>query len=315
MQEWEDPLASISISDFCSDRGTTNQPSLLLPKSYCRDIYIHTLLILFFFFWLMWGFVVKSSFSSSFKKKPNCYSVKTFPAFCRRLEDEKIKLPQSSNHNRWLFREFSTFIVCCLSLRFSDTSGIRVAGLDSLYLLTIASIRVEFLHFFYLSSLSRVPPPSCGAVCHTELRRFQQVPSLDLALPPDSFCVPRDFLVKSDRILMDIATGLVSLQERLSAGEQSETCIMLDGIKIEDHPLRSGQATLGVMLGESRSPAVETSADHCELRAQVKRWTVTPVWMPLLCMHAHCCCVSSHPRPWEPTKVHMYACKRLKQYR
>lgn len=49
---------------------------------------------------------------------------------------------------------------------------------------------------------------------------------------------------------MDIATGLVSLQ-RLSAGQQPETCIMLDGIKIEDHPLRSGQATLGVMLGES----------------------------------------------------------------
>lgn len=48
---------------------------------------------------------------------------------------------------------------------------------------------------------------------------------------------------------MDIATGLLSL-ERLSAGRQSETCIMLDGIKIEDHPLRSGQATLGVMLGE-----------------------------------------------------------------
>ncbi|GLD52687.1 LIM homeobox transcription factor 1-beta isoform X1 [Lates japonicus] len=49
---------------------------------------------------------------------------------------------------------------------------------------------------------------------------------------------------------MDIATGLVSL-ERLSAGEQSETCIMLDGIKIEDHPLRSGQATLGVMLAQA----------------------------------------------------------------
>ncbi|KAM8886678.1 LIM homeobox transcription factor 1, beta b isoform 1-T1 [Spinachia spinachia] len=47
---------------------------------------------------------------------------------------------------------------------------------------------------------------------------------------------------------MDIATGLVSL-ERLSAAEQSETCIMLDGIKMEDHPLRSGQAMLGVMLG------------------------------------------------------------------
>ncbi|CAB1414233.1 unnamed protein product [Pleuronectes platessa] len=48
---------------------------------------------------------------------------------------------------------------------------------------------------------------------------------------------------------MDIATGLVSLQERLSAGEQSETYIMLDGIKIEDHPMRQGQATMGVMLG------------------------------------------------------------------
>lgn len=54
---------------------------------------------------------------------------------------------------------------------------------------------------------------------------------------------------QSDRILMDIATGLVSL-ERLSAGRQPETRVMLDGIKIEDHPLRSGQATLGVMLGE-----------------------------------------------------------------
>ncbi|KAI4820870.1 hypothetical protein KUCAC02_028837 [Chaenocephalus aceratus] len=42
--------------------------------------------------------------------------------------------------------------------------------------------------------------------------------------------------------------GLVSL-ERLSARQPPETCIMLNGIKIEDHPLRSGQATLGVMLG------------------------------------------------------------------
>lgn len=85
------------------------------------------------------------------------------------------------------------------------------------------------------------------------------------ALPPDKkkqkpkkkkkhetafLCAAGFSLAKSDRVLMDIATGLVSL-ERLSAGEQPETCIMLDGIKIEDHPLRSGQATLGVMLGES----------------------------------------------------------------
>lgn len=33
MQEWEDPLASISISDFCSNWGTTSQPS------DCRDSY------------------------------------------------------------------------------------------------------------------------------------------------------------------------------------------------------------------------------------------------------------------------------------
>lgn len=61
---------------------------------------------------------------------------------------------------------------------------------------------------------------------------------------------------------MDIATGLVSL-ERLSAGQQSETCVMLDGIKIEDHHLRSGQATLGVMLGESSVAGCESllSAD------------------------------------------------------
>ena len=54
---------------------------------------------------------------------------------------------------------------------------------------------------------------------------------------------------ESDHIIMDIATGLVSL-ERLSTRKQSKTSIMLDGIKIEDHPLRSGQATLGVMLGK-----------------------------------------------------------------
>ncbi|KAJ0067552.1 hypothetical protein NL108_008522, partial [Boleophthalmus pectinirostris] len=49
---------------------------------------------------------------------------------------------------------------------------------------------------------------------------------------------------------MDVATGLVS-PERLSTEDLSVTCIMLDGIKIEDHPLRSGQATLGVMLAGS----------------------------------------------------------------
>lgn len=65
---------------------------------------------------------------------------------------------------------------------------------------------------------------------------------------------------------MDIATGPVS-QQRLSAGQQPQTSIMLDGIKIEDHPLRSGQATLGVMLGEfprtvGKSALLHTSGHH-----------------------------------------------------
>uniref|UniRef100_A0A3B1JSZ2 LIM homeobox transcription factor 1, beta b n=2 Tax=Astyanax mexicanus TaxID=7994 RepID=A0A3B1JSZ2_ASTMX len=50
-------------------------------------------------------------------------------------------------------------------------------------------------------------------------------------------------------IVMDIATGPESLQRRLCVGKGSRCSDMLDGIKIEDHPLRTGQATLGVMLG------------------------------------------------------------------
>lgn len=49
---------------------------------------------------------------------------------------------------------------------------------------------------------------------------------------------------------MDIETGLLSVG-RHSAEKQFNSFIMLDGIKMEEHLLRSGQATLGVMLGES----------------------------------------------------------------
>ena len=52
---------------------------------------------------------------------------------------------------------------------------------------------------------------------------------------------------------MDIETGILS--GRHSAEKQFNSYIMLDGIKMEDHPLRSGQATLGVMLGKFRSAA------------------------------------------------------------
>nr|XP_033815696.1 LIM homeobox transcription factor 1-beta isoform X2 [Geotrypetes seraphini] len=47
---------------------------------------------------------------------------------------------------------------------------------------------------------------------------------------------------------MDIATGPESLERCFSRG-QTDCSKMLDGIKMEDHPLRSGPATLGVLLG------------------------------------------------------------------
>ncbi|KAJ3603617.1 hypothetical protein NHX12_028362 [Muraenolepis orangiensis] len=45
---------------------------------------------------------------------------------------------------------------------------------------------------------------------------------------------------------MDIETSLLG---RHSAEKQFNSFIMLDGIKMEDHLMRSGQATLGVVLG------------------------------------------------------------------
>lgn len=50
-------------------------------------------------------------------------------------------------------------------------------------------------------------------------------------------------------IVMEIATGLESLERRFSARNHSACSKMLDGIKIEDH-FRTGAATLGVMIGE-----------------------------------------------------------------
>lgn len=47
-----------------------------------------------------------------------------------------------------------------------------------------------------------------------------------------------------------IATGPEPQERRVSAGKESQRSSMLDGIKIEDHPLRTGPATLGVMLGK-----------------------------------------------------------------
>lgn len=51
---------------------------------------------------------------------------------------------------------------------------------------------------------------------------------------------------------MDIASGPESLERCFPRGP-TDCAKMLDGIKMEDHPLRSGPATLGVLLGESRS--------------------------------------------------------------
>lgn len=244
---------------FCSDRGT-NQPTVsLLPKSYCRDIYnaspylLDLLSSVFFsslFFlisdkkqlFLAWRFFFSSSFFS------------LSPVGLRTRRSSFL----SRDNSRWLFREFSTSVVCfhVSSTLILTTSGIwrsRIRLFFSPYLCycehqkRVFATSVKFIFFFFSSS--KLQPVSHGTqhgfnrflVCASTSRQLFLL-SLFLLCPKI-----RDFF--SDRILMDIATGLVSL-ERLSAGEQSETCIMLDGIKIEDHPLRSGQATLGIMLGE-----------------------------------------------------------------
>lgn len=53
---------------------------------------------------------------------------------------------------------------------------------------------------------------------------------------------------------MDVATGPESLERCFSRGPADCAAKMLDGIKMEDHPLRSGPATLGVLLGECPPP-------------------------------------------------------------
>lgn len=52
---------------------------------------------------------------------------------------------------------------------------------------------------------------------------------------------------------MDIATGPESLERCFPRG-QTDCAKMLDGIKMEEHALRPGPATLGVLLGECAGP-------------------------------------------------------------
>lgn len=49
---------------------------------------------------------------------------------------------------------------------------------------------------------------------------------------------------------MHIATGPKPQETRFPTEKDFQRPSMLDGIKIEDHPLRTGPATLGVMLGK-----------------------------------------------------------------
>lgn len=55
---------------------------------------------------------------------------------------------------------------------------------------------------------------------------------------------------------MDIATGPESLERCFPRG-QTDCAKMLDGIKMEEHALRPGPATLGVLLGECRAGTPE----------------------------------------------------------
>lgn len=68
---------------------------------------------------------------------------------------------------------------------------------------------------------------------------------------------------------MDIATGPESLERCFPRG-QTDCAKMLDGIKMEEHALRPGPATLGVLLGECGvgTPEWPRAGD----RGLVSRW-------------------------------------------
>ena len=69
---------------------------------------------------------------------------------------------------------------------------------------------------------------------------------------------------------MDIATGPESLERCFPRG-QTDCAKMLDGIKMEEHALRPGPATLGVLLGECGVGTPEWS--RAGDRGLVPRWT------------------------------------------
>lgn len=69
---------------------------------------------------------------------------------------------------------------------------------------------------------------------------------------------------------MDIATGPESLERCFPRG-QTDCAKMLDGIKMEEHALRPGPATLGVLLGElpGRNARIVRSGGRAVRRASV----------------------------------------------
>lgn len=68
---------------------------------------------------------------------------------------------------------------------------------------------------------------------------------------------------------MDIATGPESLERCFPRG-QTDCAKMLDGIKMEEHALRPGPATLGVLLGECGVGTTQWS--RARDRGLVPRW-------------------------------------------
>ncbi|KAL2092672.1 hypothetical protein ACEWY4_012470 [Coilia grayii] len=87
----------------------------------------------------------------------------------------------------------------------------------------------------------------------------------------------------SARLLEDTAQPIASpcpksLERTLCAGSRCRFAEMLDGIKLEDRPIRSGPATLGVMLGtDCHHPAVcegctRPIADRFLMRVNDSSW-------------------------------------------
>lgn len=102
---------------------------------------------------------------------------------------------------------------------------------------------------------------------------------------------------------MHTSAGLVRSRQRcVSARSKSRLPKMLDGIKLEDHPLRQGPATLGVMLGKSllmttSETEVNTGRTPTTLARSVRFSLPTENYCDGICLEVHSFALSRYIFP------------------